>query len=67
MVVRALNHPILGPKFGPIPNAKKCCFFYPNSTKKKSQFFVIFHFGSPSLFHIIQVQNILLHINTFTE
>ena len=24
---RALNHPILGPKFGPIPNAKKYVFF----------------------------------------
>ena len=65
MVVRALDHPILGPKFGPIPNAKKC-FFYPNSTKK-IPIFCLFFFGSPSLFHIIQVQNIMLHINTFTE
>ena len=24
---RALDHPILGPKFGPIPNAKKYVFF----------------------------------------
>ena len=27
MIYRALDHPILGPKFGPIPNAKKYVFF----------------------------------------
>ena len=32
---RALDHPIWGPKIGPIPNAKKC-FFYPISDKKFS-------------------------------
>ena len=48
---RALNHPILGPKFGPIPNAKKYVFFpipekkNPNLTKKKKKknfFFFLF-------------------------
>ena len=29
---RTLDHPILGPKFGPIPNAKS--MFFPNSTNK---------------------------------
>ena len=38
--VRAFDHPILGPKFGPIPNAKKVCFYsntrqkIPNLTEK---------------------------------
>ena len=27
VTLRALDHPILGPKFGPIPNAKKYGFF----------------------------------------
>ena len=60
---RALDHPILGPKFDPIPNAKKYGFF-PRSDKK-SQFDrkkIFFFLGSPSLFHRIQIQNILLHI-----
>ena len=33
---RALNHPIMGPKFSPIPNAKKYVFF--PIQQKKSQF-----------------------------
>ena len=54
--IRALDHPILGPKFGPIPNAKKYIFFpipdkkNPNLTLKKKQ--INFCRGSPSLFHI---------------
>ena len=32
-VFRALDHPNLGPKFGPIPNAKKYVFF-PNPDEK---------------------------------
>ena len=34
--VRALDQPILGPKFGPIPNAKK--YFFPQFQTKNSQF-----------------------------
>ena len=56
LVVRALDHPILGPKFGPIPNAKKYVFFpipgknsqFDKKKKKKKKFFF---FGSPSFFH----------------
>ena len=58
--IRALDHLILGPKFGPIPNAKKYVF----SQFNKNIFFLLF--GSPSLFHIIQIQN-MLHIYNFTE
>ena len=55
---RALDHPILGPKFGPIPNAKKYGFF--PIPDKNSQFDKkkIFFF----LFSIFIIQNILLHI-----
>ena len=49
--LRALDHLILGPKWGPIPNAKKYVFS-PIPNKK-----------FPSLFHIIQIQNILLRNN----
>ena len=64
---RALDHSILGPKFGPIPNAKKYVFFpipaqkNPKLTKKKKNFFFFFFFGSPSLFHIIQILTIKLN------
>ena len=53
---RALDHPILGPKFGPIPNAKKYVFFpipdkkFPilqKKKKKKKFFFFFFFFASP--------------------
>ena len=74
-----LDHLIFGPKFGLILNAKKYVFFpnsrhtIPNLTKKN-----IFFFGggggggrrvggAPSLFHIKQIHNILLHIHNFTE
>ena len=58
---RAFDHLILGPKFGPIPNAKK--YVFPQCQTKKSQIDRIFFFfffgggggGSPSLFHIIQI------------
>ena len=65
---RALDHPILRPKLGPIPNAKKCVFS-PSFKKNPSQFDKkIFFSLSPSFFHIIiQIQNILLHIYNFTE
>ena len=46
-------------KFGPFPNAKKYVFSQfqtKNSQFDKKKFF--FFFGSPSLFHIIQIQNI---------
>ena len=33
---RALDHPILGPKFGPIPNAKK--YVFPKFKTKNSHF-----------------------------
>ena len=43
LIIKALDPPILGPKFGPIPNAKKYVFFpdkkNPNSTPKKIFFF----------------------------
>ena len=47
---RALDHPILGPKFGPIPNAKKYVFFpipeknsqFDKKKKKKKNFFFFF-------------------------
>ena len=48
---RAFDHPIMGPKFSPIPNAKKHVFPI-QQQKKKSQSF-------PSLFH--------KHIYNFTE
>ena len=59
-IVKAV-HKQSGPNFGPIPNAKKYGFF--PIQQKKSQFdppknVVFFLFGSPSLFHIIQIQNI---------
>ena len=49
-LARALNPPILGPKLGPIPNAKKHVFF--PIQQKNSQFDKkkIFFFGSPSMF-----------------
>ena len=50
--VRALDHPILGPKFGPIPNAKK--YVFSQFQTKKSQFdfffFFFFFFASPSYY-----------------
>ena len=58
---RALDHPILGPKFSPIPNAKKYIFSQFNKknaslTKKKNIY--IYLFCSPSLFIIIQIHRI---------
>ena len=63
LYVRALDHPILGPKFGPIPNAKKYVFFpipdkkFPISQKKKKKkkkklnfFFFFFFFFWFSIF-----------------
>ena len=41
---RALDHPILGPKFGPIPNAKKYVFSSMQQ-KKNSQFDQKFFLG----------------------
>ena len=58
---RALDHPILGLKFSPIPNAKSMLFFSQFQTKN-SQFD-----KKKSLFHIIQIQNILLYFYNFTE
>ena len=66
MMIRALDHRILGPKFGPISNAIKAFFPIPEKKSQFDRFFLDF-FGSPSLFHIIQIQNILLHIYNFTE
>ena len=53
-LTRALDHPILGPKFSPIPNAKKYVFSQFQTKKsqfdknKKKKFF--FFFCSPSLY-----------------
>ena len=52
---RALDHPILGPKFGPIPNAKKYVFFpIPDKKipiwKKKKKKKIFFFFCSPSYY-----------------
>ena len=47
---RALDHPILGPKFGPVHDAKKYGFFsnsrqkISNLTKKKQHFFLHLYF-----------------------
>ena len=46
LIDRALDHPILGPKFGPIPNAKKYGFF-PNSRKKIPNLTFFFFFFGP--------------------
>ena len=65
----ARDHPMLGPIFRPIPNAKKYGFF-PNSRQKNTQFDQKNKKGflcSPSLFHSLQIQNILLHNYYFTE
>ena len=67
---RALDHPILGPKFNPIPNAKKYVFIpipdkkfpiWPPPPKKKKKIFFFFFFCSPSLFHITQILTIKLN------
>ena len=53
---RALDHPILGPKFGPIPNAKK--YVFPQFQTKNPNLTENFGGGgggSPSLFHIMQI------------
>ena len=49
-----------GLNWAPIPMPKS--MFFPNSRQKNPNLTEFFFFGSPSLFHIIQIQNILLHI-----
>ena len=57
---------ILGPKFGPIPNAKK--YLFPPIPDKKSQFDKKkMFFGFVFLVIYLYLQNILLHIYNFTE
>ena len=72
-VTRAHHHPSdFGVKIPPHSQCQKVCFFpildkkFPNFTKEKCNVFFSF-FGSPSVFNIIQIQNILLHIYKFTE
>ena len=69
---RALDHPILGPKFGPIPTAKKYVFsqfqtknsqFHKKKKKKKKNFFFFFFFFWFSIFisYLIQILKIKLN------
>ena len=60
--IRVIRHPILGPKFGLIPNAKKYVFF-PIQQKK----FPAFFFGPPSLFHIMQNAEIYCYLFTISQ
>ena len=65
-VSRALDHPILGPKFGPIPNAKKYGFFSQFQTKnsqfeKKKIVFVFFVLFSIFISYNTNTEHIVLH------
>ena len=69
MYIRALHHPILGPKFGPIPNAKKYVVFSQFQTKN-SQFdnlFFFFFFGGGGGGGVNTEHTILMYCVTYLQ